>query len=147
MKNTIISKIAEIKKALETAKIAIVKTALENELKAAENELFELTKHEKVAEVFNKLKSGSQSQNFSSRDGVALAYIIAKGGELNNTEQFTSATVQEIFKACGLNVSGTDGQYRQGIPQLISTATALKVKLTIKAEFTEPVKVAEVESK
>lgn len=147
MKNTIIAKIAEIEKALGTAKIDIIKTALENELKKAKSELFELTKHEKVAEVFNKLKSGSQSQNFSSRDGIALAYIIAKGGELSNTEQFTSATVQEIFKACGLAVSGTDGQYRQGIPQLISTATALKVKLTIKAEVTEHIKSAEVENK
>lgn len=147
MKNTIIAKIAEIEKALETAKLAIIRTALENELKTAKAELFELTKHEKTAEVFNKLKSGSQSQNFSSRDGVALAYIIAKGGTLENSEQFTSATVQEIFKACGLNVSGTDGQYRQGVPQLISTATALKVKLTIKAEFTKSAEVAEVENK
>ena len=139
MKNTIITKIAELENALKDANTAIVKTALENELKNARSELFELTKHEKVAEVFNKLRSGSQSKNFSSRDGVALAYIIAKGGELNNTEQFTSATVQEIFKACGIAVSGTDGQYRQGIPQLISTANALKVKLTITAELTETV--------
>jgi hypothetical protein len=144
MKNELKNVIAELKKELKNTASALVKKALETELKNTENALFELTKHEKTAEVFNKLKSSSQSQNFSSRDGVALAYIIAKGGELTNAEQFTSATVQEIFKACGLAVSGTDGQYRQGIPQLISTATALKVKLTLKAEFTEP---AESENK
>ena len=84
-----------------------------------------------VKEAFDRLKKNRKSAKGSTRDHVAIAYMVANGGKLTNKDTFTGATVQALFTACGEPLADKDGQYRQGVPQLLSCANALGVELTI----------------
>lgn len=117
----ITAEINELKKVVKTL-TGIAKSAIENQIKQLENNLFELTKYEKaVTEYYGIRKNhfttydndgkASESSN-STRDSALHALLIVNGGKAS---EITVNDIKQVLSLAGVELSANDNQYNQTI--------------------------------
>lgn len=101
------------------------------ELLNAKTAAAEKQQYAAAVDFFNAVTANT-TVKYSKRDAAAVALL------LTGKTAITAKDIKAVLRGAGCEVSDTGNQYTQGLPQLLNTAAAVNVKLTITAERIQP---------